>query len=262
MVLHGNLLLGTIPKEIGNLFIKLTAFLKNKKPVLFRICRNLQSNGLTGKLPPELGNLKYLKELHIDRNRLRGSLLAASYPSKVNNWKCLMDSSANNGSGLCKSSLLKVADFSYNFFVGKIPKCLEHLPRTSFQGNCMQNKDLKHRPSSSSQCAKVRYAMESRFLDVSGNIYAFGVLLLEIVSGRPPFCKDRDFLTEWLKHFNQEELETVCEAARQCLDNNSNNNKKPSVEELCEMLECEISLSISAELRSSSLAWAELALDS
>ncbi|KAG5375463.1 hypothetical protein IGI04_040059 [Brassica rapa subsp. trilocularis] len=243
MVLHGNLLLGTIPKEIGNLFIKLTAFLKNKKPVLFRICRNLQSNGLTGKLPPELGNLKYLKELHIDRNRLRGSLLAASYPSKV----------------------------------------------TSFQGNCMQNKDLKHRPSSSSQCAhesptslpkhqsaeivakhhrpKWLLALEIvtgpiRFLDVSGNIYAFGVLLLEIVSGRPPFCKDRDFLTEWLKHFNQEELETVCEAARQCLDNNSNNNKKPSVEELCEMLECEISLSISAELRSSSLAWAELALDS
>ena len=69
-----------------------------------------------------------------------------------------------------------------------------------------------------------------------------------------------------LKHFNQEELETVCEVARQCLDrdpnNNSNNNKKPSVEEICETLESRISLSISAELRSSSLAWAELALDS
>ncbi|CAF2372244.1 BnaAnng33340D [Brassica napus] len=257
---------GQYQRRLGTFSSNSRPFKKNKKPVLFRICRNLQSNGLTGKLPPELGNLKYLKELHIDRNRLQGSLLAASYPSKVNNWKCLMDSSANNGSGLCKSSLLKVADFSYNFFVGKIPKCLEHLPRTSFQGNCMQNKDLKHKPSSSSQCAKVRYAMESRFLDVSGNIYAFGVLLLEIVSGRPPFCKDRGFLTEWLKHFNQEELETVCEAARQCLyrdpNNNSNNNKKPSVEELCEMLECEISLSISAELRSSSLAWAELALHS
>uniref|UniRef100_M4FIL4 Protein kinase domain-containing protein n=1 Tax=Brassica campestris TaxID=3711 RepID=M4FIL4_BRACM len=211
---------GQYQRRLGTFSSNSRPFKKNKKAVLFCICRNLQSNGLTGKLPPELGNLKYLKELHIDRNRLQGSLLAASYPSKV----------------------------------------------TSFQGNCMQNKDLKHRPSSSSQCAKVRYAMESRFLVVSGNIYAFGVLLLEIVSGRPPFCKDRGFLTEWLKHFNQEELETVCEAARQCLDrdpnNNSNNNKKPSVEELCEMLECEISLSISAELRSSSLAWAELALDS
>lgn len=69
-----------------------------------------------------------------------------------------------------------------------------------------------------------------------------------------------------LKHFNQEELETVCEVASQCLNrdptNNNNNNNKPSVQELCETLESRISLSISAELRSSSLAWAELALDS
>ncbi|WZZ51576.1 hypothetical protein YC2023_051683 [Brassica napus] len=554
LILHGNLLLGTIPKEIGkwkNLKILDLGNNHLMGPIPAEIGSlssitiiNLQSNGLTGKLPPELGNLKYLKELHIDRNRLQGSLLAASYPSKV-----------ANSAGLCKSSLLKVADFSYNFFVGNIPKCLEHLP--SFQGNCMQNKDLKHRPSSqcankthespsslpkhqsaeivakhhrawrpkwllalevvtgsmvgllflvalfsavhrwnnrpsliipwkksssdkekltvyvdsetlkhvsrftrqelevacedfsniiglsadsqvykgtmkggpeiavislcvkkedwtgylelyfqrevadlarlnhenagkllgyckeTSPCARMlvfeyasngtlyehlhygeaalvswarrmkivigiarglKYlhmeldppftiselssnaiyltedftpklvdfecwktilarseknlrninsegavcvlpnAMESRYLDVSGNIYAFGVLLLEIVSGRPPFCKDRGFLIEWakefletpeamgslvdpeLKHFNQQELETVCEVARQCLDrdpnNNSNNNKKPSVEEICETLESRISLSISAELRSSSLAWAELALDS
>jgi serine/threonine protein kinase len=126
--------------------------------------------------------------------------------------------------------------------------------------------------------------MESRYLDVSGNIYAFGILLLEIVSGRPPYCKDKGFLIEWakefleapeamsglvdpeLKHFNQEDLETVCEVASQCLNrdptNNNNNHNKPSVQELCETLESRISLSISAELRSSSLAWAELALDS
>ncbi|CAH8391157.1 unnamed protein product [Eruca vesicaria subsp. sativa] len=567
LVLHGNILMGTIPKEIGKLKNLKILDLGNNHlmgPIPAEIGSlssimiiNLQSNGLTGKLPPELGDLKYLKELHIDRNRLQGSLLATSdYPSKMFS----SNSSANNA-GLCKSSLLKVADFSYNFFVGNIPKCLEHLPRTSFQGNCMQNKDLKHRPASQcgnaqlvkthespsappkhqsaaivakhhkasrpkwllaleivtgsmvglfclvalfsavhrwknrssliipwkksssekekftvyvdsemlkdvsrftrqelevacedfsniiglsadsqvykgtmkggpeiaviSLCVKeedwtgylelyfqrevadlarlnhdnagkllgycketspfarmlvfeyasngtlyehlhygeaalvtwarrmkivigiargLKYlhmeldppftiselssnaiyltedftpklvdfecwktilarseknlrninsegavcvlpnAMESRYLDVSGNIYAFGVLLLEIVSGRPPFCKDRGFLIEWakefletpeamaslvdpeLKHFNQEELETVCEVARQCLNrdpnNNSNNNNKPSVQEICETLESRISLSISAELRSSSLAWAELALDS
>lgn len=569
LILHGNILMGTIPKEIGKLKNLKILDLGNNHlmgPIPAEIGSlssiiiiNLQSNGLTGKLPPEIGNLKYLRELHIDRNRLQGSLLAAGpsgYPSKL-----FSSNSSANLAGLCKSSLLKVADFSYNFFVGSIPKCLEHLPRTSFQGNCMQNKDLKHRPSSQcgnaqlvkthespssppkhqsaeivakhhktsrpkwllaleivtgsmvglfclvalfsavhrwknrpsliipwkksssvkekftvyvdsemlkdvsrftrqelevacedfsniiglsadsqvykgtmkggpeiaviSLCVKeedwtgylelyfqrevadlarlnhenagkllgyckesspfarmlvfeyasngtlyehlhygeaalvtwarrmkivigiargLKYlhmeldppftiselssnaiyltedftpklvdfecwktilarseknlrninsegavcvlpnAMESRYLDVSGNIYAFGVLLLEIVSGRPPFCKDRGFLIEWakeyletpeamgslvdpeLKHFNKEELETVCEVARQCLNrdpnNNSNNNNKPSVQELCETLESRISLSISAELRSSSLAWAELALDS
>ncbi|KAL1192046.1 putative LRR receptor-like serine/threonine-protein kinase [Cardamine amara subsp. amara] len=567
LILHGNNLIGTIPKEIGKLKNLKTLDLGNNRlmgPIPAEIgslssimILNLQSNGLTGKLPPELGNLKYLRELHIDRNRLQGSLHvagASGYQSKV-----YSSNSSANIAGLCKS--LKVADFSYNFFVGNIPKCLEYLPRKSFQGNCIQNKDLKHRPSSQcgnaqmvkthespsvvpkhqsaemvakhhraskpkwllaleivtgsmvgllllvalfsavhrwnnrssliipwkksssekekftvyvdsellkdvsrftrqelevacedfsniiglsadsqiykgtmkggseiaviSLCVKeedwtgylelyfqrevadlarlnhenaakllgyckeispftrmlvFEYAsngtlyehlhygeaalvswarrmkivigiarglkylhmeldppftiselssnaiyltedftpklvdfecwktilarseknlrnissqgsicvlpngMESRYLDVSGNIYAFGILLLEIVSGRPPYCKDKGFLIEWakefleapeamaglvdpeLKHFNQEELETVCEVASQCLNrdptNNSNNNNKPSVQELCETLESRISVSISAELRSSSLAWAELALDS
>jgi len=33
-----------------------------------------------------------------------------------------------NISGLCKSSLFKVADFSYNFFEGRVPSCLDYLP--------------------------------------------------------------------------------------------------------------------------------------
>ncbi|KAI8001555.1 hypothetical protein LOK49_LG09G00821, partial [Camellia lanceoleosa] len=37
---------------------------------------NLQSNGLTGKLPSELGNLKYLEELRLDRNKLQGNAFA------------------------------------------------------------------------------------------------------------------------------------------------------------------------------------------
>ncbi|KAK7244727.1 hypothetical protein RIF29_39553 [Crotalaria pallida] len=36
------------------------------------------SNGLTGRLPPELGNLRYLQELRLDRNRLQGSVPAGS----------------------------------------------------------------------------------------------------------------------------------------------------------------------------------------
>lgn len=37
--------------------------------------------------------------------------------------------SKENVTGFCRSSQLKVADFSYNFLVGSIPKCLQYLPR-------------------------------------------------------------------------------------------------------------------------------------
>ncbi|XP_048229858.1 probable LRR receptor-like serine/threonine-protein kinase At1g63430 isoform X2 [Ricinus communis] len=128
-----NQLTGPIPPEIANL---------NN---VMRI--NLQSNGLTGHLPPELGTLKYLEELRLDRNRLQGTVPAggnSDFPSNAHGMY------ASNSSGLCQASQLKVADLSYNFFVGSIPKCLKYLPSTSFQGNCLHNKDPKQR--SAAQC--------------------------------------------------------------------------------------------------------------
>lgn len=41
-------------------------------------------------------------------------------------------------------------------------------------------------------------SLDSRHLDVQGNIYAFGVLLLELISGRPPFCKNKGCLVDWV----------------------------------------------------------------
>ncbi|KNA18350.1 hypothetical protein SOVF_071370 [Spinacia oleracea] len=119
-------------------------------------------------------------------------------------------------------------------------------------------------------------SFEARHLDIKGNVYAFGVLLLEIVSGRPPFSKDTGSLVDWareylevpevmsyivekeLKHFEYEDLKAVCEAASLCL--NPDPVKRPMMHDLCTLLESRIDLSVSAELRSSSLAWAELAL--
>lgn len=40
--------------------------------------------------------------------------------------------------------------------------------------------------------------LDSRHLDVQGNIYAFGVLLLELISGRPSFCKEKGCLVDWV----------------------------------------------------------------
>ncbi|KAK7308984.1 hypothetical protein RJT34_05362 [Clitoria ternatea] len=149
LVLHGNNLIGTIPKELCMfkslkvLDLGLNQLLGPIPPEIGNLTQviniNLQSNGLTGRLPPELGNLRYLQELRLDRNRLQGPVMHGMFASK------------ENVTGFCRSSRLKVADFSYNFLVGSIPKCLEYLPRLSFQGNCLQSKDTKQRPPM--QCA-------------------------------------------------------------------------------------------------------------
>ncbi|XP_028095281.1 probable LRR receptor-like serine/threonine-protein kinase At1g63430 isoform X1 [Camellia sinensis] len=68
----------------------------------------------------------------------------------LSNWNKY--TSSENTIGFCRSSQLKFADFSFNFFVGSIPKCLDYLPRSSFQGNCLQDKDPKQR--STARCAK------------------------------------------------------------------------------------------------------------
>ncbi|KAF7810264.1 putative LRR receptor-like serine/threonine-protein kinase [Senna tora] len=158
--LHGNKLIGILPKELGMLkSLKVLDLGMNQLsgPIPSEIGNsvqlvkiNLQSNGLTGRLPSELGNLKYLQELRLDRNKLQGPVPAGSSPNFSSNMRGMYASNPNL-TGFCRSSQLKVADFSYNFFVGSIPKCLEYLPRSSFQGNCLQIKDLKQRPAV--QCA-------------------------------------------------------------------------------------------------------------
>ncbi|KAG4385802.1 hypothetical protein GLYMA_12G167901v4 [Glycine max] len=86
LILHGNSLVGVIPKELG--------MLKSLKVL------DLGINHLIGPIPPEIGNLTQVMKM---------------YASGV------------NLTGFCRLSQLKVADFSYNFFVGSIPKCLASL---------------------------------------------------------------------------------------------------------------------------------------
>ncbi|KAK6935366.1 Serine-threonine/tyrosine-protein kinase, catalytic domain [Dillenia turbinata] len=160
LILHDNNLLGIIPKEVGMLKnLKLLDLGKNQltgpiPPQIGNLSSvtsiNLESNGLTGRLPAELSNLKYLEELRLDRNRLQGTFLGSNSPNFSSSSYGMYSVSVNN-TGFCGSSQLKVADFSYNFFVGSIPKCLDYLPRTSFQGNCLHDGDIKQRPTA--QCA-------------------------------------------------------------------------------------------------------------
>uniref|UniRef100_M1AWC9 Receptor kinase n=1 Tax=Solanum tuberosum TaxID=4113 RepID=M1AWC9_SOLTU len=539
LILHGNVLIGTIPKEIGLLknlkaldlgANQLTGPIPSELGNLTNIMKiNLQSNGLTGKLPAELGNLKYLEELRLDRNKLQG-LVPANTGSDFTSGVRGMYASGASTTGFCRTSQLKVADFSFNFLIGSIPKCLGYLPKSSFQGNCLQHKDPKQRsaalcgstppPTSHAstlsnkhqpveeprhqtsskptwllalevvtgvmvgslfivglvtglqrlknkssiilwkksgsekdhmtiyvdtgmlkdvviysrqelevacedfsniigsspdsivykgtmkggpeiavaELARINHenagkllgycresspftrmlvfeyasngtlyehlhygegcqlswtrrmkivigiakgltyfhseldppftiselnsnsvyltedfspklvdfeswksiisrseknsgaissegaicvlpnTLESRHLDVQGNIYAFGVLLLEIISGRPPYCKDKGCLVDWakeflevpevlsyvvdpeLKHFKQEDLKVICEVINLCI--HPTTSRRTSMKDLCAILESNIDTSITAELKASSLAWAELALSS
>jgi hypothetical protein len=44
-------------------------------------------------------------------------------------------------------------------------------------------------------------SLQARYLDTKGNIYAFAVLVLEIISGRSPYCKDKGCLMDWVGKF-------------------------------------------------------------
>ncbi|KAG2681217.1 hypothetical protein I3760_11G133700 [Carya illinoinensis] len=157
LILHGNNLIGIIPKELGMLkFLQVLDLGMNQlsghiPPEIGRstslVKINLQSNELTGGIRPELGNLRYLQELWLDRNKLQGNIPAAGSPD-FSSEAYRKYGAITNFTSFCH---LKVANFSHNLFVGSIPKCLEYLPSTSFQGNCLQNKDSKQRPAT--QCS-------------------------------------------------------------------------------------------------------------
>nr|GEZ86000.1 probable LRR receptor-like serine/threonine-protein kinase At1g63430 [Tanacetum cinerariifolium] len=113
---------------------------------------------------------------------------------------------------------------------------------------------------------------------IHGNIYSFGVLLLEIITGLPPICKDKGFLVDWakdyredpekmasvvdpaLKHFRVEDLEAIREVVRSCI--RARPRDKVSMQELCATLESKLDTTRSSELKASSLAWAKLSLSS
>lgn len=42
---------------------------------------------------------------------------------------------------------------------------------------------------------------QRRYMDVQANTFAFGVILLELISGRPAFCKERGCLVDWVSDF-------------------------------------------------------------
>ncbi|KAM0834494.1 hypothetical protein ACQ4PT_063574 [Festuca glaucescens] len=112
-----------------------------------------------------------------------------------------------------------------------------------------------------------------RFLDVQTNTFAFGVILLELISGRASLSKDTDDLVDWarrhldqpeefsklvdpkLKNVNHDDLGIICNAVNLCID--AEPSRRPSMNMIAAILEEGVDTSADTALRASSLAWAQ-----
>ncbi|XP_073002252.1 probable LRR receptor-like serine/threonine-protein kinase At1g63430 [Typha latifolia] len=121
------------------------------------------------------------------------------------------------------------------------------------------------------------HSRQRRYMDVQANTFAFGIILLELISGRPPSCKDRGCLVDWalkylehpqeigkivdpeLKNVGPETLSIICSAVSLCIEPEP--TKRPSMHIITAILEG-MDTSVGAILKDSPLAWAELAISS
>ncbi|KAL8140541.1 hypothetical protein V2J09_006562 [Rumex salicifolius] len=87
------------------------------------------------------------------------------------------------------------------------------------------------------------------------NIHNFGVLLLEIITGKVPRSREHGFLLEW--SFKQEELEIVCELIKDCIK--AEPRQRPTIREVTDRLREVLRITPEAAVpRLSPLWWAEL----
>lgn len=203
LILDNNLLLGTIPRQIGMLkYIKVLDLSRNKflGPIPREIGEltsltklNLQYNELTGSIPIELGNLVRLFDLRLKRNNLSGTIPAQNISLSSPKTSGMLPSENMNG-GLCNLPQLNIADFSSNYFTGKIPPCLMHLPKSSFQNNCFQNKNFGSQlPSAQCLFSKSTQSAKETSVDSSDEHKhkkrkePKWLLILEVVTGAAVF---------------------------------------------------------------------------
>ncbi|XP_017236399.1 protein MALE DISCOVERER 2 isoform X3 [Daucus carota subsp. sativus] len=113
--------------------------------------------------------------------------------------------------------------------------------------------------------------------DTEENVYCFGVLLLEIISGKFPYSEEHGPLVDWaasylkdkrsylvdptLKTFENDQLDIICEVIQDCIQQDA--RKRPTIKEIVSKLRQVINVSPEAAVpRQSPLWWAELEISS
>lgn len=136
--------------------------------------------------------------------------------------------------------------------------------------------ELTAKPKSSSD--DLENSVLPPLADLETNIYSFGILLIEIISGKSPYSEEKESLLNWavqyihhdkqniaslvdpsLKSFKNNELMVICEVIEQCLQEDP--RKRPTIKEAIDKLREAIDVSPNAAVpRLSPLWWAELEL--
>ncbi|PNX96751.1 putative LRR receptor-like protein kinase [Trifolium pratense] len=83
--------------------------------------------------------------------------------------------------------------------VGSIPKCLEFLPRSSFQGNCLQSNDLNQRPSI--KCGSASPAKSQPLDDVIDPVIPRGSLRDSLEIEASFLQREEELLSSWWREY-------------------------------------------------------------
>lgn len=120
---------------------------------------------------------------------------------------------------------------------------------------------------------KLEHSKLPPLADTEANVYSFGVLLLEIISGKFPYSEEQGPLVNWaaaylkdkrsylvdptLNTFKNDELDIICEVIQDCIQQDA--RKRPTVKEIISKLSQVIDVSPNAAAPGQSpLWWAEL----